>query len=62
MASGLKALALLYEAETERMTAKHLRARAGMYSTEYDWVQKMYDSAEKAEKKAEHLESMVKDD
>ena len=59
MAKGLRALALLDKAQNNRETARLLRARAGMYSTEYDWVLDMYDAADKADREAKRLENRI---
>lgn len=48
MAGGLKALALLEKAKRAKFRARHLRAVADMYSTEYDWVRKNYEDAKQA--------------
>jgi len=57
---GLRALALLERAHIKRLSARHLRATAGMYSNEHDWVQKARASARDAEREAEHLEYMAR--
>lgn len=59
---GLKALALLERAHTKRMSARHLRATAGMYSDEEDWVRDARSTAKKLEKEAEHLERMAREE
>jgi len=59
---GLRALALLDRAHTKRLSARHLRATAGMYSNEHPEVQKMRASARKSEREAEHLEYMARGD
>jgi len=53
MSEGLAALANMHHAELLRRHARQLRANASMYSTEYDWVQDAYKSANEAEKEAE---------
>ena len=61
MAGGLKALALLEKAEQAKLHAKHLRAVASMYSTEYDWVQKSFEAAKRADLDAYYYERQALD-
>jgi len=50
---GLAALADLHKAHLQRQHARHLRAHASLYSTEYQWVQDAHKAAKAADKKAE---------
>ena len=56
MAEGLARLVELEEAESQRLGAWHLRTNAGKYSTEYDWVQDAYTTADRLEREAAVLE------
>lgn len=57
---GLKALALLDRARTKRISARHLRATAAVYTDEQEWVRNSRSTAKKLEKEAEHLEYMAR--
>lgn len=53
---GWRTLALLDRARTKRISARHLRATAAVYTDEQEWVRNARPTAKKLEKEAEHLE------